>query len=177
MAGPAASFSFPKVEDIGNPGTLLEALEHMRKTREEGDDLPLEYTVSEGERPSVRHDEWTEKGEIPVIDLSLAESNRAGVVKQLYSAASEWGFFQLVNHGFSADELGGLQSEGRKFFALSPEIKQKLGVLGKTGRLYIGDNTAEKGSSLHWAESLMFRPVGMDETVGHLWPDGYSEFK
>ncbi|CAM6088926.1 unnamed protein product [Calypogeia fissa] len=172
-----ALFSIPPPVDSGRPGTVLEILEQLQESRGDGEELMKKLAVSEEERPKVRYDEWTEMGEIPVIDLSLAETDRVGTVKQLYNAAAEWGFFQLVNHGLTVDELGAVQSEGLKFFNLPAEIKQNLGSMGPEGRCYIGDNTHEKGSALHWAESLMFAPDNVDQTISKIWPDGNSEFR
>ncbi|CAM6090452.1 unnamed protein product [Calypogeia fissa] len=177
VASSTGGFSNQLQAVSGRQRTLLEVIEELRITRK-NEELPTDYTVSEDERPTVRHDEWTEMGEFPVIDFSRMETDRAGIVKQLYSAASEWGFFQLVNHGLTSDELRELQAEGSNFFSLPGEIKQKLGVRSSAGfRAYIGDSTQERGSALHWAESLMLRPDSLNNVIEKIWPDGNPDFK
>ncbi|CAM6130042.1 unnamed protein product [Calypogeia fissa] len=132
-----ALFSIPPPVDSGRPGTVLEILVQLQESRGDGEEVMEKLAVCEEERPKVKHDEWTEMGEILVIGLCLAETDRVGTVKQLYNAAAEWGFFQLVNHGITVDELGAVQSEGFKFFNLPAEIKQNLGGTGPEGRSYI----------------------------------------
>ncbi|WP_405645400.1 2-oxoglutarate and iron-dependent oxygenase domain-containing protein [Streptomyces sp. NBC_00019] len=64
--------------------------------------------------------------QLPIIDLSAADRGpqaRALLRAQLHSAAHDVGFFQLVGHGVSREEVGSLLSAMRRFFAL-PEAER-----------------------------------------------------
>ena len=54
-------------------------------------ELQLETTFGGMGKETVR--------EIPLIDLTDFENRRSEITEQLWSAATEVGFFQLVNHG------------------------------------------------------------------------------
>lgn len=61
--------------------------------------------------------------EVPQIDMSNFATRKAEITEQLWSAATEIGFFQLTNHGIPqtlVDEAFALSAE---FFDLSPEEK------------------------------------------------------
>ena len=63
---------------------------------------------------------------IPIIDLSAVNHSRSIVVGQIASACSEWGFFQVRNHGISADLIQRVWRETHRFFALPREAKLKI---------------------------------------------------
>lgn len=143
-------------------GSLLETLESLRRTGNH--ELPIELTVNAPLGSTIRHDEWIQ--ELPVIDLSLLQTDRAGILRQMHKAASEWGLFQIVNHGIPLEVLRNAQAQGLNFFDLPLEDKKKA-----AGH-YVGDNTKTNNSSLYWAESLAFR-IDMRNDV---WPGGNDTF-
>lgn len=59
---------------------------------------------------------------IPLIDLSVSETE---AVTQIGSACKNWGFFQVINHGFPLEKLDRLMEASREFFALPKEEKRK----------------------------------------------------
>ncbi|KAG6543974.1 hypothetical protein Mapa_014598 [Marchantia paleacea] len=127
-----------------------------------------DFEVKVEDRPTVSYDEWAD---LPVIDLSKLETDRAGVCKDLGEAAKEWGFFQIVNHGMSVETLKEIEAQGFKFFELPAEDKLKLG----RGGGYSGNNTESKGSALHWAESWMvsYAPRSdIEEKLAYIFPKG-----
>ena len=64
--------------------------------------------------------------EIPVIDLSDFDLRKAEISEQLWSAATEIGFFQLVNHGIDRATIDQAFESAASFFALPAEAKQQL---------------------------------------------------
>lgn len=56
--------------------------------------------------------------EIPVIDLSDFDNRRAEITDQLWFAATEIGFFQLVNHGIDVADILTAFDASERFFAL-----------------------------------------------------------
>ncbi|MQM02620.1 hypothetical protein Taro_035390 [Colocasia esculenta] len=77
-----------------------------------------------------------EAGSIPLIDLSPLSSVNpddphapqalVGLLGELEAACTDWGFFQVVNHGVPPHLLQRLQAEARAFFALPTEEKRRV---------------------------------------------------
>src|SRR4051812_4066877 len=68
---------------------------------------------------------------LPVIDISpfLRESTREDrmhTARELRSACIDIGFFYLTGHGFTPDDLDGVLTQGRSFFALPADEKMKV---------------------------------------------------
>jgi len=61
--------------------------------------------------------------EIPQIDLSDFEARRAEITEQLWAAATEVGFFQIVNHGIDAATVDRAFAFAKEFFDLPTEVK------------------------------------------------------
>ena len=59
---------------------------------------------------------------VPVIDL---RDDPALVVGQVGAACRDWGFFQIVGHGVSAEAIGEVQATARRFFAQPREEKRR----------------------------------------------------
>ncbi|KAL2927560.1 Protein DMR6-LIKE OXYGENASE 1 [Bienertia sinuspersici] len=80
---------------------------------------------------------------IPIIDLSSITLNNhlskendycfdvnhipSFLITEIGSACEKWGFFQVTNHVVPLEKLEKLELIARKFFALSPEKKKKVG--------------------------------------------------
>ncbi len=60
---------------------------------------------------------------IPVISLDRFEDRRAEITEQLWSASTDVGFFQLVDHGIPADLIDRSFAAAEDFFALPDEVK------------------------------------------------------
>ena len=70
--------------------------------------------------------------QVPIIDISdlVSDSSSAAAapaIKDIAQACREWGFFQIINHGISADLIDQVWDRTRALFALSNE--EKLSVL------------------------------------------------
>lgn len=63
--------------------------------------------------------------EIRRIDLSRFEDRRAEIADQIWDAALDVGFFQLVNHGITLEEIGAAFAMTERFFALPTEVKAR----------------------------------------------------
>jgi hypothetical protein len=164
------------VGSVGN-GTMLELSDYLRQTgaNELPEDVKAQHPKDIVRGPDIPHDVWAD---MPVIDLSLLDTDRAETVRQLHEAACEWGFFQVINHGIPLEVLRAAKAEGMKFFELPPEMKAKSEFIKGTrtdgGHLghYVGDNAKHKASSLFWAESLAFNYEMRDD----VWPGGNEAF-
>jgi len=81
------------------------------------DELNFESTIGgEGGENNLR--------EVPVIDLSDFATRREEIKDQLWFAATEIGFFQLVNHGIATDEILTAFDASERFFALEKASKE-----------------------------------------------------
>ncbi|KAM6559125.1 hypothetical protein CsatA_028364 [Cannabis sativa] len=63
---------------------------------------------------------------IPLIDLSPAISTSEKLAREIGGACSEWGFFQVINHGVPLECRQKLESAARKFFGQDVEEKRKV---------------------------------------------------
>ncbi|MFT2091079.1 isopenicillin N synthase family dioxygenase [Paraglaciecola sp. 2405UD69-4] len=62
---------------------------------------------------------------IPKIDLSDFEVRFESIATQLWDAATQVGFFQLVNHGLPIESINQAFSEAQQFFNLEKSIKSQ----------------------------------------------------
>ena len=133
--------------------------------------MPEEYVWPEGRAPKLAHDEYGEC-EIPVIDMGgmmameMEKTRRVAVVEEVRKACQEWGFFQIVNHGFSTDMLARVERECGRLFSLPLEEKLKSprqpGTVDGYGH----------GGGIHvitkpWSECFGMRPVPGPLAAGH----------
>ena len=63
---------------------------------------------------------------VPLIDLTDFEQNRDKIREQLWHAATDIGFFQLVNHGIDVATVREAFALSEQFFALSAENKARF---------------------------------------------------
>ena len=71
--------------------------------------------------------------EIRVIDLSDFEARRAEIADQLWDAAVDVGFFQLINHGLPLDKVREAFAMTEKFFALPDSVKAQYPLSKNAG--------------------------------------------
>ncbi|POO03049.1 Non-heme dioxygenase N-terminal domain containing protein [Trema orientale] len=60
---------------------------------------------------------------IPLIDLSGPVDD---LVREIGNTCSEWGFFQVINHGISPESRKRIESVAREFFARPSEEKRRV---------------------------------------------------
>ena len=93
-----------------------------------------EYSMAELRREATLGKVGTEvERAIPVIDLADFEARRAEIGDALWAAASEFGFFQIVNHGLSNAEIGQAFALADHFFALPPDVKARYPLRHNAG--------------------------------------------
>lgn len=94
--------------------------------------------------------------ELPLIDLdglrSCNERERLACCEEICKAASEWGFFQVVNHGINPDLLKKMRKEQVKLFDMPFEKKAKCGILNNSYRW--GTPTATHPYQFSWSEAF-----------------------
>ncbi|KAL5721555.1 gibberellin 2beta-dioxygenase [Ranunculus cassubicifolius] len=94
--------------------------------------------------------------ELPLIDLSYLMSSdpkeRQACAAEIVSASSEWGFFQVVNHGISPSLLGEMRREQMKVFEMPFEKKASCGLLNDSYRW--GNPRATSPQQFSWSEAF-----------------------
>lgn len=94
--------------------------------------------------------------ELPLIDLGVLrnrnEAEKAACVEAICKASSEWGFFQVVNHGISLDLLRSMRKEQKKLFESSFQKKATCGLLNNSYRW--GNQAATDPKQLSWSEAF-----------------------
>ncbi|KAK4484125.1 hypothetical protein RD792_011345 [Penstemon davidsonii] len=94
--------------------------------------------------------------ELPLIDLvGLTCDNEVERVKcktEIARASSEWGFFQVINHGISIELLNKMRREQIKLFNASFATKSTCGLLNNSYRW--GTPTATSPENFSWSEAF-----------------------
>ncbi|KAG0457255.1 hypothetical protein HPP92_022099 [Vanilla planifolia] len=103
------------------------------------------------------HDaEMTKECDLPLIDLSRLhcgdEKERMACVAEIGRASSEWGFFQVVNHGIQSELLQAVGREQRKLFGAP--FEEKTGQKFLNGSYRWGNPTAISLAQFSWSESF-----------------------
>ncbi|KAF8411803.1 hypothetical protein HHK36_004362 [Tetracentron sinense] len=84
------------------------------------DELPTQFVRPAHERPE--NSKAVQGITVPVISISQPTEI---LVKEIYNACSQWGFFLLTEHTISPSLIGRLQAAGEEFFKLPQEEKEK----------------------------------------------------
>ncbi|XP_073001952.1 gibberellin 2-beta-dioxygenase 6-like [Typha latifolia] len=103
-----------------------------------------------------RGGEVPQECELPLIDLSHLSSGsaeeRGACVEEIAKASSEWGFFQVVNHGISLQLLEEMRREQVKLFGLPFERKVSSKLLNDSYSW--GTATAMAAKNFSWSEAF-----------------------
>ncbi|VUC22935.1 unnamed protein product [Clonostachys rosea] len=101
--------------------------------------------------------------QIPAISLRDFESRKEEIGRQLVDAAEKVGFFSVVDHVLSMEEIETQFGVSENFFALSPEEKAKVPFDVSTSLGYENKAQFRPGTGFDQKESLFVRP-------GSEWP-------
>ncbi|KAK1681845.1 hypothetical protein QYE76_042693 [Lolium multiflorum] len=127
--------------------------------------LPEHFVFPADQRPPAS----TRTVSLPVIDLSRG---RDEVRRAVLDAGKELGFFQVVNHGVSAEAIRDMEAVCEEFFRLPAADKAPFYSedTGKSNRLF-SSTTYEIGGEKYWRDCLRLAcgsPVGDTKND---WPD------
>ena len=103
---------------------------------------------------------------IPVIDLADFDTRRGEIADALWAAASEVGFFQIVNHGLSNAEIAEAFDLAERFFALPHDVKARHPLRNNAGWEFKAQVRPSTGTPDN-KESYQITLPRMDG----LWPD------
>ncbi|QJQ95641.1 MULTISPECIES: isopenicillin N synthase family oxygenase [Halomonadaceae] len=106
--------------------------------------------------------------EIPIIDLSDFDARREAIIEQLWRAATEVGFFQLVNHGIATEDIRQAFRISEHFFDLPEAAKAKFPL--KEGLNAGWEFKSQVRPSTRTADQKESFQVTLPHMQG-LWPD------
>ena len=124
--------------------------------------------------------------ELPMIDVACLTTDggtpeeRMACTEAIAEAASEWGFFQVVNHGVRQELLDAMRREQVRLFRLPFEAKTTTGLLNDSYRW--GTPTATSSKQLSWSEAFHVPLAGISgnrcsygelTTIRYIWPNKY----
>ncbi|XP_029123247.1 gibberellin 2-beta-dioxygenase 6-like [Elaeis guineensis] len=105
---------------------------------------------------SYDQDQGIRECELPLIDLRGLRSSdgdeRRACVEAIAEASSEWGFFQVLNHGISRELLEEMRREQMKLFRTPFEKKISSRLLNDSYRW--GNPTATSLKQFSWSEAF-----------------------
>ncbi|PON60939.1 Oxoglutarate/iron-dependent dioxygenase [Parasponia andersonii] len=97
-----------------------------------------------------------EECQLPLIDLSGLKSHdrweQAECAKAISKASSDWGFFQVVNHGISSELVKKMRKEQMNLFEAPFEQKATSRLLNDSYRW--GTPTATRPNQFSWSEAF-----------------------
>ncbi|KAK6146644.1 hypothetical protein DH2020_020513 [Rehmannia glutinosa] len=113
-------------------------------------------TICERAHVLQSEDECEKFEHLPLIDLkgltSSDDDERATCALKIVHASSEWGFFQVVNHGISPKLLSQMRREQIELFNASFSRKSTCGLLNNSYRW--GTPTATSPDNFSWSEAF-----------------------
>lgn len=87
----------------------------------------------------------------PIIDISpivnsqlFSEADRKDVLNQILEAAHTWGFFQVINHGISAELQQKLTEQMKLFFSSPQEVKNSIKRTENNSRGFADDELTKR---------------------------------
>ncbi|GMH29993.1 hypothetical protein Nepgr_031836 [Nepenthes gracilis] len=106
--------------------------------------------------------------QIPVIDLASGRCEE--IVNQIFYASSEWGFFQIVNHGVPVELLDRMMEGSRLFHEGDEETKKAFYSLNKRKQVKFSSNyDLYKSQTANWRDTLTIDNL----FDGHLDPNDF----
>ncbi|GLJ12206.1 hypothetical protein SUGI_0186590 [Cryptomeria japonica] len=134
--------------------------------------IPAEFIRPLHKRPGANTD--GPSVQVPLIDIAnisgpAHQGLREKTIADIGSAASEWGLFQVVNHGISEELIQRLEGVGKEFFDLPQEEKEKYSNNVAAGIL--------EGYGTKLAHNIDGKLEWIDYFFHILWPPSKRDFE
>ncbi|KAL0334108.1 UNVERIFIED_CONTAM: 1-aminocyclopropane-1-carboxylate oxidase 5 [Sesamum angustifolium] len=103
---------------------------------------------------------------IPVVDFSKVDGKeRADTLVLIDQYCKEWGFFQLINHGFSDELLDRVKKVATECYKLEREASFKNSKPVQLLNELLGKNSDEKIEDVDWEDVFL-----LSDENGAEWP-------
>ncbi|KAL2549716.1 2-oxoglutarate (2OG) and Fe(II)-dependent oxygenase superfamily protein [Forsythia ovata] len=135
--------------------------------------IPDRFVKPPSARPSLGSTGSTDTNSIPIIDLgglNGSDNLETTTLSKVYEACSEWGFFQVVNHGVNPELMDRAREVWREFFHQPMEVKQAYGNSPKTYEGYGSRLGVEKGAVLDWSDYYFLHYLPCSLRDYNKWP-------
>ncbi|XP_050150137.1 gibberellin 20 oxidase 1-B-like [Malus sylvestris] len=140
------------------------------------------FIWSKEEWPAIKHDDFADTDDIPVISLQGILDGRKNpdyekVCRVMVSACEKWGFFKLVDHGVALEIIENFIGSLNGLFDLSMEQKVK-GVRSATLPLGYCATNPDYEKNLPWAEilQLLQSPQQVVAFANKVFGDQHQQF-
>ncbi|KAK6935018.1 Isopenicillin N synthase-like, Fe(2+) 2OG dioxygenase domain [Dillenia turbinata] len=137
--------------------------------------IPDRYLRPELEADDIFPD--NESPQIPVIDMCKLEADHDDELAKLDYACKEWGFFQLIGHGASAEVIEKMKSDVIEFFSLALEEKQVYAQGPKSIQGYGQALVVSDEQKLDWSDMLFLHVQPSPVRNMRFWPTCPASFR
>ncbi|KAJ0966447.1 hypothetical protein J5N97_027585 [Dioscorea zingiberensis] len=162
-------------EEVPNWGTSLPVESVQEIVRKDPFNVPEKYIH---DLDCIQNDVVLPQlsSDIPVIDLSLLSVGDEVELQKLDMACSDWGFFQIINHGIEGQILQEVKDIAAKFFELPIEEKKKYSMASNDVQGYGQVYVVSEEQKLDWADLfiLVVYPTKFRKSI--FWPTSPPEF-
>ncbi|KAL2335143.1 hypothetical protein Fmac_016356 [Flemingia macrophylla] len=143
------------------------ALDHLTE-------IPPQFIRPANERPE--NTKASEGVNVPLISLSQPYHL---LVKEIAEAASEWGFFQVTDHGISNTLIQRLKEVGTEFFSLPHEEKEAYANDPSIGKFegYGTKMTKNLDQKLEWVDYFFHLMAPPSKVNYDMWPKFPSSYR
>lgn len=162
---------------MNSPKDWPEPIIRVQSLSESGSStIPDRYIKPPSERPSSAPEIEAQAGgiDIPLIDFQGLnngdEKLRKAILNQIFQACSDWGFFQVINHGVSPQLMDRAREAWYGFFHQSMEVKQIYANSPKTYEGYGSRLGVQKGAILDWGDYYFLHYLPCSLKDHNKWP-------
>lgn len=132
------------------------------------------FNSSNPEKTQTAHETQEDNVNIPLIDFQDLnngdQTHRKAIMDNIYRACSEWGFFQVVNHGVSPQLMDRAREVWHGFFHQPMEVKQSYANSPITYEGYGSRLGVQKGATLDWGDYYFLHYLPSSLKDHNKWP-------
>ncbi|CAK8571788.1 unnamed protein product [Lathyrus sativus] len=112
---------------------------------------------------------------IPVIDLS---GDRTNAIQKMIKAAQEFGFFQVINHGVSVNQMNETMNVFSEVFKMPDEYKKNLfsNDPSKPCKMFTSSINYDSEKVHLWRDNLRHQCYPLEKWQ-HLWPENPTNYR
>ncbi|CAO2841124.1 unnamed protein product [Amaranthus hypochondriacus] len=147
----------------------------VQEIAKNGDEIPEKYIHKNGYPEAIDDpDLWRNN---LLIDLSLLCTSSTSELSKLRSPLSQWGCFQVINHGIESRFLEELFEVCKEFFALPLEEKLKCYSPNEIFQGYGTDALYSGTQIINWNDRLFLYLRPKQKVTPQCWPHKPHKFR